>query len=547
MRRGIWTPAVILIVAVVSGGWLLQEGVDRSENVYVKVRLLQEVVDRVQSSFVEEVGGERLYNAAIEGLIDDLDDPYSSFLPAREYEDLRISTEGDYGGVGLEVIDRNGFVTVVTPMPGGPGGRAGIRSGDQFWSIGGVRVDTLDSDAAVDMLRGEPGTEVEVEMLRPGVEDPVPFSITREVIRVRAVPFAAMLAGGVGYVPFQSVLETSADEVRAAVDSLRDEGMTHLVLDLRGNLGGLLDQGIAVADLFLEPGQDIAETRGRDPSQNETYRAGRADRYPGLPVAVLVDGSSASASEIVAGALQDHDRALLVGESTFGKGVVQSLYRLSGGNVLRLTTARWYTPLGRSIHKESEERFAEMQEGHPSLALSGQVVTPPDLEGRPTVESEGGRLLYGGGGITPDLIVMPELLTEDEETAVRGLYRQAGRFNVALFNFAVRFVQSHPDLRPGFRLSDDDLTAFYRAMPEWDVRVDRDDFREARRFIEYQLEREIALQAWGDEGQFLQSMRFDRPLGEAVARLRAAPTLERLLEAESPEPATVAAGGDAGS
>ncbi|MEQ9398552.1 MAG: S41 family peptidase [Longimicrobiales bacterium] len=529
MRRGIVAPLVILAVAVFSGGWLLQEGVDRAENVYVKVRVLQEVVDRVQSSFVDEVQGDRLYNAAIEGLIEDLDDPYSSFLPAREYEDLRIRTEGDYGGVGLEVIDRNGFVTVVTPMPGGPGGRAGIRAGDQFWSIDGVQVDTLDSDAAVELLRGRPGTAVEVEMLRPGVDEPIPFSITREVIRVRAVPFASLLDDGVGYVPFQSVLETSSSEIRAAIDSLRQEGMERLILDLRGNPGGLLDEGIAVSDLFLARGQGIVETRGRDRSQNEVYRASREDLFPGMPVVVLIDGASASASEIVAGALQDHDRALLIGEGTFGKGVVQSLYRLSGGNVLRLTTARWFTPLGRSIHKDDEERFAEIREGHPSLALSGQITTPPELEGRPTVRSEAGRLLYGGGGITPDLIVQPTTLTEDEEQAVRSLYRLAGRFNVALFNFAVRFVQGHPELEPGFRLTDADLSAFYRALPEWDVRVDRDDFRASRRFIEYQLEREIALQAWGEEGQFLQMMRFDAPLGEAVTLLRDAATPADLL------------------
>ncbi|MEQ8330557.1 MAG: S41 family peptidase [Longimicrobiales bacterium] len=529
MRRGIVAPLVILAVAVFSGGWLLQEGVDRAENVYVKVRVLQEVVDRVQSSFVDEVQGDRLYNAAIEGLIEDLDDPYSSFLPAREYEDLRIRTEGDYGGVGLEVIDRNGFVTVVTPMPGGPGGRAGIRAGDQFWSIDGVQVDTLDSDAAVELLRGRPGTAVEVEMLRPGVDEPIPFSITREVIRVRAVPFASLLDDGVGYVPFQSVLETSSSEIRAAIDSLRQEGMERLILDLRGNPGGLLDEGIAVSDLFLARGQGIVETRGRDRSQNEVYRASREDLFPGMPVVVLIDGASASASEIVAGALQDHDRALLIGEGTFGKGVVQSLYRLSGGNVLRLTTARWFTPLGRSIHKDDEERFAEIREGHPSLALSGQITTPPELEGRPTVRSEAGRLLYGGGGITPDLIVQPTTLTEDEEQAVRSLYRLAGRFNVALFNFAVRFVQAHPELEPGFRLTDADLSAFYRALPEWDVRVDRDDFRASRRFIEYQLEREIALQAWGEEGQFLQMMRFDAPLGEAVTLLRDAATPADLL------------------
>jgi len=549
MRRGILVPALLVVLSVGTGGWLLQEGVDRAENVYVKVRLFQEVMDRVESSFVDDVALPDLYDSAIEGVLEELDDPYSSYLPAVDYENLRIRTEGDYGGVGLEVIERNGWVTVVTPMPGGPGGRAGIRSGDQFFEIEGIPADTMASGTAVDLLRGEPGTPVSVKMLRPGVEDPISFTLNREEIQLRAVPFATMLEEGIGYVPLQSVLGTSSGEIRQAVDSLRDQGMEELVLDLRGNPGGLLDEGIAVSDLFLESGAAIVETRGRAATQNETYRASRGDRYDGLSVLVLVDGASASASEIVAGALQDHDRALVVGESTFGKGVVQSLFQLSGGNVLRLTTARWYTPVGRSIHKEDEDRAEEVQDGHPALALSGQITTAPELEGRPTVSSMAGRTLFGGGGITPDVLVLPDTLTDTEEVAVRSIYREAGRFNIALFNFAVRFVSEHPGLATGFRLTDADLEAFYQALPEWEIDVNRQDFQDARRFVEYQLEREIALQAWGDAGQFRQTWRYDRPLTRSLELLREARSTDELLAlgARVPEAAVqraqVAAGG----
>jgi carboxyl-terminal processing protease len=529
MRRGILVPVAIAALTVATGGWLLQQGVDRAENVYVKARLFQEVVDRVRSSFVDDVEAGNLYDSAIEGVLEELDDPYSSFLPASHYEDLRIRTEGDYGGVGLEVIERNGWVTVVSPIPGGPGGRAGIRAGDQFFEIAGISADTMGSSQAVELLRGEPGSEVSVRMLRPGVEEPIPFTLTREVIKLRAVPFASLLEDGIGYVPIQSVLGTTSQEVRQAVDSLRAEGMRGVVLDLRGNPGGLLEEGIAVSDLFLESGDAIVETRGRDPLQNDTYRASRPNQYPDLSVLVLVDGSSASASEIVAGALQDHDRALVVGETTFGKGVVQSLYRLSGGNVLRLTTARWYTPVGRSIHKAGDERMEEMENGHPALALSGQITAATELEGRPTVESVGGRTLYGGGGITPDVLVGPDTLSDAEEQAVRSIYREAGRFNVALFNFAVRYVREHPVLEPGFRLDDAELSAFYRALPEWDIEVDRADFDAARRFVEYQLEREIALQAWGEAGEFRQMRRYDQPLNRALELLRRASSTEELL------------------
>ncbi|HSG08707.1 MAG TPA: S41 family peptidase [Longimicrobiales bacterium] len=526
-------PVAVIAVAAITGGWLLQRGVDRADNVYVKVRLFQEVVDRVESSFVDEVAPDRLYSSAIDGILEDLDDPYSSFMEAEDFEDLRIrGIEGDYGGVGLEVVERNGMVTVVSPMSGGPGDRAGIRAGDQFFEIDGVAADTMTTDQAVVLLRGKPGTEVHVKMLRPGVDEPVPFTLSREVIQLKAVPFAVMLDDDVAYVPFQSVLESSSTEIQTALDSLRGEGMKRLVLDLRGNPGGVLDQGIAVSDLFLDRGLAIVETRGRSPDQNAVYSASSSDRYPGLPMVVLIDGGSASASEIVAGALQDHDRAVLLGQSTFGKGLVQSLYRLSGGSVLRLTTARWYTPVGRSINKDPDVRF---NGAHGALSMNGQLSTGSDLQGRPTYASPAGRTLFGGGGIAPDVFVTPDTLTQAEEAAVRSVYRQAGAFNQAIFNYAVRYVQEHPGLEWNFSLSESELADFNRALPAWDVEVDAADLRAARRFIDYQLEREIALQAWGEQGEFIHAWRTDRQLTAALDLLRGIDSPDALL-AEVPPP-----------
>ena len=528
VRRGIAVPVMVVLFSVAAGGWLLQQGVVRAENVYVRVRVLQEVVDRVESSFVDEVDRGTLYNSAIDGLIRDLGDPHSSFVPASQFEDLRIRTAGEYGGVGLEVVDRNGYVTVVSPIPGGPGGRLGIRAGDQFYEIDGVRADTMITDQAVELLRGRAGTSVNVLMLRPGIEEPIEFTVEREVIRLKAVPFAVILEDGVGYVPFQSFLENSSSEVRTAVDSLRDEGMRALVLDLRGNPGGLLDQGIAVSDLFLADGKTIVETRGRADDQNDVLEATRPDRYPGVPMVALVDVGSASASEIVAGALQDHDRAVLVGETTFGKGSVQSLYRLTGGDVLRLTTARWYTPLGRSIHLAAEDRRREPSR---SLSISGQIVHPLVLEGRPEFLSVAGRTLFGGGGITPDLFVAPPTLSAEEVRAAQGLFTRGGAFSIALFSYAVSYVREHPDLETGFDLAVSDLSDFYEILPDFEAAVDRDDFTEARRYVRYHLEREIALQAWGEAGQFEQLRRHDRQLERALELLRGVQSPDALLTA----------------
>jgi carboxyl-terminal processing protease len=526
VSRSLAAPAVVFLLSAVAGGWLLQQGVDRAENVYVRVRVLQEVVDHVAASFVEEVDERSLYNSAIDGLIRDLGDPHTSLIRASDYEDLRIRTEGEYGGVGLEVSDRNGRVTVISPIPGGPAERVGVRPGDQFYSIGGVRVDTLVTDQAVELLRGRPGTPVTVEMLRPGVTEPIEFTFDRAVIRLRAVPFALMLEEGIGYVPLLTVRETSSSEMIAALDSLKREGLRALVFDLRGNPGGLLDEGIAVTDLFLEKDQVIVETRGRDRSQSDVYRASSSDRYPDVPVVVLVDASSASASEIIAGALQDHDRGAVIGETTFGKGSVQSLFRLTGGDVLRLTTARWYTPAGRSIQLDSVGR-AEVSH---VLSLSGQAVLATEIEGRPTYLTDAGRTVYGGGGITPDLFVAPETLSAEEVEGVRRLIPRFGRFTLALFNYASEYVRAHPDLAVGFRVSEAELAAFHASLEENEVQVGQGDLERTRRFVRYQLEREIAFQAWGDVGQFRQSMPQDRQLQRALEVLAGVRTPAELLE-----------------
>jgi len=528
VRRSTLTAVAVVASAVVVAGWLLQEGVGRTDNAYLRVRVLQEVIDRVESSFVEEVEYNRLHESAIDGLFRDLGDPHSSLIPASSYENLRIRTEGEYGGIGLEVADRNGWVTVVSPIPNTPGARAGIRAGDQFFEIEGVPADTMVTDQAVEMLRGRPGTEVSVRMIRPGVDEPIPFTIERAEIQLRAVPFGVMLEHGIGYVPLQTFQAGSEREITTVLDSLREaEGARSLILDLRGNPGGLLDAGIAVSDLFLDMDLSIVETRGRASGQNETYTAKKPDIYPNLPIVVLVDRASASASEIVAGALQDHDRAVIVGQRTFGKGSVQTLYRLTGGDVLRLTTARWYTPVGRSIHRDSQRG---VETDGQSFGISGELVIPGDVSERPEFSSMGGRMLYGGGGITPDLFVVSETLSAEETEAVGRVFRQASAFNIALFNYAVSYIHDHPELEVGYTLSDEDLDMFFETLRESATEVDEAAFIAGARFIRYHLEREIALQAWGDSGVFEQSRKYDEELASALELLRGISTQDDLIE-----------------
>lgn len=535
MKRSMVAPAVVLVVAVLTGGWLLQKGVDQEQNVYIQVRVFQEVVDHVADQFVDDVDRSSLYEHAIDGLLQGLGDPNTSFIPASDYENFRIETQGDYGGVGLRIVDQDGWVTVEAPIPGTPGARAGIRAGDQFLEIEGTDAQGIGIDKAADLLRGDPGTDVHLRIRRVGVDEPIPFTLTRARIQLKAVPFAVMLEDDVGYVPLQIFRETSSQEVRTAVDSLRREGMRGLVLDLRENPGGLLEEGIGVADLFLEPGQPVVATRGRAPGQDESYRATEAGSYEGLPVVVLVDELSASASEIVAGALQDHDRALVVGNTSYGKGSVQTLFQLSGGNVLRLTTARWYTPAGRSIDRGHDEH------GHRpaiagTLAVDGRMAALPDTVERPTFKSDAGRTLYGGGGITPDVLVMPDTLTLEEQRGVRALSQEGGAFTQALFDYAAAYIGDHPGLQPGFTPESDLLDDFYRALDDDGVTVDRAAYRSAARFVRYHLLREISLQAWGEGAAFQRTRSRDRQLLRAQALLQESSSPEALLRAAGVAP-----------
>lgn len=535
-------PLTLVAGSVLLGGWFLQEGVSREENVYLQVRLFQEVMDHVSREFVEELDPSSLYDSAIEGVLDELDDPNTSFIEARDWEDFRIrATEGNYGGVGLEVLPREGFVTVMNAIPGGPGARAGIRPGDRFVEIDGQPAEGMDVDEAVDILRGESGTAVEVKMERNGVIDPISFTLTREVIRLKSVPFAVVFDGDIGYLPLQVFRTTSSEEVREEIRRLTSQGARGVILDLRGNPGGLLDEGIDISELFLESGVTIVETRGRAPGQSETYRTRTPDNFPGLPLVVMVDETSASASEIVAGALQDHDRALVVGAPSFGKGSVQTLYPLSAGNVLRLTTAHWYTPVGRSIQKDLPEDRSLLPHG--AWTLDNDLVATEDLPDRPEFQSRGGRTLLGGGGITPDLWVIQDTLTTVETQAVQTLYTQQGLFTRTLFNFAVDFLQANPGLESDFQVDESVVAAFVRELRAGGFQANARALRDADRYIRFQLESEIALQAFGEEGQFLRLEDRDRQLQRALEALRDAGSPTDLVAMGGETPGSFPVGG----
>ena len=541
--RSLLAPGLILAAALLAGGWFLQQGIAQDRNVYFQARLLEEVLDRVAADFVDPVELNELYGTAIDAVIDELDDPNTEFLSAYEWSNLRIRTDGEYAGVGLEIVRQGDWITVMSALPGTPGERAGIRAGDRIVEVEGESAQGWNPDRAVMSLRGRPGTEVDVRIGRPGIEEPIPFTLERATVQILSVPFTHLFEDGVGYVPLRVFSESAREELEGAIEELVEDGATGMILDLRGNPGGLLDQGVALADLFLEEELTVAETRGRTRGQNSVLRTSQGESFPGLPLVVLIDGRSASASEIVAGALQDHDRALVLGATSFGKGLVQTLYRLSGGNMLKLTTARWYTPSGRSIQKDrglDESVFDDAV-----LTLAGQWVQRTDAGDRQPYRSFGGRHLLGGGGITPDLQVLPDTLTDAEEGAVLRLGRQGRGFRDALFEFAVLHIQERPDLPPGSAIGAADFARFRQHLAAQGIDAEAAELERAERYIRFHLEREIALRRAGAEGEFLRLMEADSPLARAVELLAGARSQQDLFDRVAAEESLATSAGAA--
>jgi carboxyl-terminal processing protease len=524
INRALMAPLLVAGIAMATGGWFLQRGIGHERNIYANARLFEDVLRFVSSNFVDEKEPSELYQMAIDGMLEELGDPHTSLMPARDYEQLRMQTQGEYGGIGVQIDRRNGWITVIAPLPGTPGARVGLQAGDQIIEVDGESTRDWDTDMAVSRLRGPKGSAVDIKIARMGAEQPLPIRIVREEIHIRAVPSAYMMDGGVGYIELVSFSESSTNELKSAIQQLRSEGARGLILDLRRNPGGLLEQGVAVSDLFLTRGQVVSETKGRASNQNQRMVARTADQFPGLPIVVLVDMFSASASEIVAGALQDHDRALVIGRTTYGKGSVQTLFPLPGQNWLKITTARWYTPVGRSIQKPygiDAPHEMELLDESPAAAAV-------DTTERPVYTTSGGRNVFGGGGIHPDLVIAPDTLTLEERAYRMATLRSAG-FRGAQTAFAVAMLRQNPGLQPGFAVTPAMREAYYRQLAESDVIVDRATFDASQRWVDQEIGYEIAYSKWGEQAAKQRSNATDTQVAAAYDLLRRATTPESLF------------------
>jgi carboxyl-terminal processing protease len=343
------TAAGVLATTQIAGPLIAQE-TSQESSIYEQLDLFGDIFERIRAQYVEEVPTEDLVTAAIDGMLTSLD-PHSSYLSAKDFEDMQVQTRGEFGGLGIEVTQEEGFIKVIAPMDGTPAAKAGILAGDFITHVNGESLQGMMLDDAVEKMRGPIGSEIIITIAREGATEPFDVSIIRDTIKLTAVKGRVVGSTAVLRITTFNDQTTSGmkEELAKAIEELGGvENLNGVVIDLRNNPGGLLNEAISVSDAFLDKGE-IVSTRGREPGSGERYNARTGDLIDGKPIVILINGGSASASEIVAGALQDHRRAIVVGTKSFGKGSVQTLIPLRGDGAMRLTTARYYTPSGRSI------------------------------------------------------------------------------------------------------------------------------------------------------------------------------------------------------
>jgi carboxyl-terminal processing protease len=463
----------------------------RSSNLFQEMQRFNEVFHAVSKYYVEEIDNQKLINGAINGMLETLD-PHSVYIPKEQLADVTEKFEGYFFGIGIEFYIFKKIPTVVSPMPGSPADRLGLRPADQIIAIEGKSTFGFNEEQVRSRLRGQEGTQVRVSIRRIGVEEPFDVILAREKIPITSIESSFMLDQLTGYVLISRFAKTTGEELESALLKLEKQGMKQLILDLRGNAGGFLEQAVIVSDKFIDNGRKIVYTRGRIAQANDDFYATEPDKHPRFPLIVLLNHGSASASEIVAGAVQDWDRGLVVGETSFGKGLVQSQIGLRDGAAVRITTARYYTPSGRLIQRPYGETLSEYyDEGWDDYDPNAATDSTKD---RPTFKTSAGRLVYGGGGITPDVHIKWPRPTQFTVDLI---------LKRSFFEFASDFAGRHRQLaadynafRQNWQPNDGVLGEFRRKIDALKIKFDQESWNKDLDFIKLRLKSEIALTLW---------------------------------------------------
>ncbi len=476
------------LLGVVFGQRLSPTANSGDSDVRDSLRTFSTVYDVVEENYAEPVNPDKaIYNGAIPGMLRVLD-PHSNFFDPKSYALLREDQRGKYYGVGMQVGPRNNKVIVIAPFVGTPAYRAGIRPGDVIIAVDGKPTDNMNTSEVADLLKGPKGTTVKITVLREGAAKPLDFNVTRDEIPRYSVDLKFMIRPGIGYMHVNGFNENTEHEVQEALDEFGD--LKGLILDLRQNPGGLLSEGVGVADKFLKKGQVIVSHHGRS-SPEKVYRAAHGNGGKDYPLVVLVNRGTASAAEIVSGAIQDHDRGLIVGETTFGKGLVQTVYPLSENTGLALTTAKYYTPSGRLIQRDYNgvslyDYYYHREEENGPNGNAGKEVKMTDS----------GRTVYGGGGITPD-VKLPQPKTNH--------FQDAMLQNYAFFNFAKHYlIDRH--VSKDFQVDEQVMQQFRKFLDDQKIPYTEADLQQNNDWVRTNIKTELFISEFGQQaGQQVQA------------------------------------------
>jgi carboxyl-terminal processing protease len=508
-----------LLVPIVAGGFILQARAQQQG-----AALLDQVMSLVSDRFVDTLALPDVYEKAARGLVKELNDPYSELFSPKDLKQFNTRTGGRYGGLGMliEQDPQAKVIRIVTVYPNSPAEAGGVREGDLI-----TKVDTLSTrgwtiNQVSDSLLGVPGTKIKVSFARPGVPTPIVGTFTRAIVHIPAVPYTLTLGNKIGYIPLQVFNENSADNVRSALKQFETQGARGLIIDMRGDPGGILDQSMEVANMFLNQGQQILAVKYRQ-GQTEVENAKGTPIAPTIPVVIMTDDRTASASEIVTGALQDHDRALVVGQTSFGKGLVQGVYNLDGGYALKLTTGKWFTPSGRSIQRPRKFVNGQFVEETPDTAETNAT-----KKNRPAFKSDAGRTVYGGGGITPDVIVPEDTLTTPEQAFTKAVAPKGQDFFTVLTDYTTELAKTAP---ANFTVGQAWNTEFYNRLQSKGITVDRKTYDAASRYVNRLLEQKVAHFASGDSTAKRRDLAFDSPLRRSIELLDKSATQRELFAA----------------
>ena len=510
LRQFLLIPAIILISALVGGIYgpkVTAQNDSGSSQIQGSLQSISKVLHTVEENYADPVDPEKaIYTGAIPGMLRSLD-PHSNFFDPKSFALLREEQRGRYYGVGMTVTPRNGKTIVLAPFVNSPAYRAGLRPGDVIMSVDNKSTDNMNTTEGAELLKGPKGTTVRITVTREGNAEPLQFVIVRDEIPRSSVEHAFFIAPNIGYMRISSFNETTSQELRDKLREFNPSTLKGLVLDLRNNPGGLLGEGVNVADMFLEKGQLIVSHRGRA-SREKRYTATRGNRGNNFPLVVLMNRFSASAAEIVAGAIQDHDRGLIVGESSFGKGLVQTVYPLSENSGLALTTAKYYTPSGRLIQRDYTSVSLYDYYYHKENATPNQA----DMK-----TTDAGRTVYGGGGITPDTEVAEAKLNPFQETLAR---------KYAFFNFTKRYLAENKTIPPNFEVDATVLERFRKFLGEQEVPFTEPEVAANLDYIRQNIKLELYLSVFGMDEAYKLEAAADVQVQKAIQLLPQAAALQ---------------------